>query len=108
MKTIRFSHEDYEKFRRIQKKPPFTARLLQVFLLHNTDVSDAFREYDTKYYTEEGVEYYSLHGRVWIVLLLETDGLLFTTMRTANASKVQYYQGAQGEEFEITARRRYR
>jgi len=108
MKTIRFSHEDYEKFRGIQKKPPFTARLLQVFLLHNIDVSDVFREYDTKYYTEEGVEYYQLHGRLWIVLLLETDGLLFTTMRTANASKVQYYQNAQGEEFEITARRRYR
>jgi len=108
MKTIRFSHEDYEKFRRIQKKPPFTAKLLQIFLLHDTDVSDAFREYDTKYYTENGVEYYPLRGRLWIVLLFETKEGLFTTMRSATPSKLHYYWNAQGEEFEITVRRQYR
>ena len=106
MRKIRFSHEDYEKFRRINRKPPFVARLLQVFLLHNTDVSDPFSEYDTKYHSESGVDYYLLHGRVWIVLLFEADnGLLFTTMRTATTPKLQYYQGAQGEQFEVIARR---
>jgi hypothetical protein len=105
MKVIRFSHRTYEKFQKIQKRPPFTARLLQVFLLQNDDVSDSFREYDTKYYTENGVQYYSLQSRLQIVLLLETDTGLFTTMRSANTSKLQYYQDAQGEEFEITVTR---
>ena len=106
MKQIKFSHETYEKFRKIQKKPPFTARLLQVFLLQNSDVTDWFREYDTRYYTEKGVEYYPLQSRLWIVLLLETeDGFLFTTMRSASTSKLQYYQNAQGEPFKITVRR---
>ena len=101
MRTIKFSHETYEKFRRIQKTPPFTARLLQVFLLQNVDMSECFREYDTKYYVEDHVQYYSLQTRLWIVLLLETDGLLFTTMRPATTSKLQYYRDAQGAEFEI-------
>jgi hypothetical protein len=108
MKVIRFSHTDYEKFQKIQKKPPFTARLLQVFLLQDDDVSDAFREYDATYYTANGVQYYSLQSRLWLVLLLETDTGLFTTMRSANTSKLQYYQDAQGEEFEIVATEGYR
>jgi hypothetical protein len=103
MKTIKFSHRDYEKFRRIDRKPPFTARLLQVFLLHDTDVTDAFSEYDTKYYTEKGIEYYVMQGRLWIVLLFEADnGLLFTTLRSANTSKLQYYRNAQGDQFLVT------
>lgn len=109
MKVIRFSHTDYEKFQKIKKRPPFTARLLQVFLLQDDDVSDSFREYDTKYYTENGyTEYYSLQSRLWLVLLLETDNGLFTTMRSANTSKLQYYQDAQGEEFEIVTTEGYR
>ena len=105
MKVVRFSHKDYEKFRRIQKNPPFTARLLQVLLLENRDVSDAFREYDTKYYDKEGTKYYDLQGRVWIVLLFEADnGLLFTTVRRATTPKLQYYRDAQGEQFEIVVR----
>ena len=106
MKVIRFSHSDYEKFQQIQKRPPFTARLLQVFLLQDDDVSESFREYDTRYYTENGyTEYHSLRSRLWIVLLFETDTGLFTTMRSANTSKLQYYQDAQGEEFEIAVTR---
>jgi hypothetical protein len=102
---IRFSHKDYEKFRRIHEKPPFTARLLQVFLLQDIHVSDEFREYDTKFYVGDMVQYYLLKGRLWLVLLLETeDGLLFTTMRTANMAKLQYYKDAQGEQFQIVAR----
>jgi hypothetical protein len=102
MRTIRFSYPDYEKFQKIHKRPPFTATLLQVFLLQNDDVSEWFREYDTKYYTEKGADYYPLQGsRSWIVLLFETDGLLFTTMRSATTSKLQYYKDSQGEEFEI-------
>jgi hypothetical protein len=108
MKVIRFSHTDYEKFQKIQKRPPFTARLLQVFLLQDDDVSEAFREYDAKYYTENGVQYYALQSRLQIVLLLETDTGLFTTMRSANTSKLQYYQDAQGEEFEIATTEGYK
>ena len=106
MKQIKFSHEDYEKFRKIQKIPPFTAQLPQVFLLQNNDVTDCFREYDTKYYTEKGVDYYPLSSRTWIVLLFEEKetGHLFTTMRSATTSKLQYYRDAQGEEFEVVAK----
>jgi hypothetical protein len=105
LKQVRFSHKDYEKFRRIQKRLPFAARLLQVFVLHNADISDPFNEYDTKYYSERGVKYYPLESRVWIVLLFEADnGLLFTTMRRATTPKLQYYRDSQGEQFEIIVR----
>ena len=105
MKRITFSHADYEKFRRIREKLPFTARLLQVFLLQDIHVSDGFREYDTKFYVDDMVQYYLLEGRLWIVLLLESeDGLLFTTMRSATIAKLQYYKDAQGEQFQIVAR----
>ncbi|MBU7015845.1 MAG: hypothetical protein HXS43_13565 [Theionarchaea archaeon] len=104
-KTIRFSHTDYEKFRRIQKRPPFTARLLQVFTLEDNELTDAFREYDTKYYGEQGIEYYPLRGQTWIVLLFEAEnGLLFTTARSLNQEKLRYYRNAQGEEFNIVRR----
>ena len=106
MRRIKFSHTDYEKFRRIQRKPPFTARLLQVFLLQSTDITECFREYDTKFYTEGSFDYYPLNrGRTWIVLLFEETetGLLFTTMRSATTSKFQYYRDSQGQEFEVTA-----
>ena len=105
MRRIKFSHTDYEKFRRIQRKPPFTARLLQVFLLQSTDVTEWFREYDTKFYTENGVDYYPLNTCTLIVLLFEETqtGLLFTTMRSATTSKLRYYRDLQGEEFEVTA-----
>jgi hypothetical protein len=106
MKMIRFSHEDYEKFRRVTKKPPFTARLLQVFLVQSNDISEDFREYDTTFYTEAGVDYYPLNrGRTQIVLLFEETetGLLFTTMRSANTSKLQYYKDSQGNEFKVIA-----
>ena len=103
MKTIKFSHRDYEKFRRIDRRPPFSARLLQVFLVHHVDVTDAFTEYDTKYYTEKGTDYYVMQSRLWIILLFEADnGLLFTTLRSANTSKLQYYRNAQGDQFLIT------
>jgi len=106
MKQIKFSHKDYEKFRRIQKMPPFTAQLLQVFLLQSNDVTDWFKEYDTKYYTERGIDYYPLNSRTWLVLLFEEKetGRLFTTMRSANTSKLQYYRDCQGEEFEVIAK----
>jgi hypothetical protein len=101
MRQVRFSHTDYEKFRRIQKRPPFTARLLQVFLVENEDVSDTFREYETTYHTETGVDYYPLHSKTLLALLFETDKGLFTTLRPATTPKLQYYQDLQGEEFEI-------
>ena len=106
MKQIRFSHKDYEKFRKIQKMPPFTAQLLQVFLLQSKDVTNWFREYDTKYYTENGADYYPLNSRIWLVLLFEEKetGHLFTTMRSATTPKLQYYRDAQGEEFEVIAK----
>jgi hypothetical protein len=104
-KAIRFSHADYGKFRRIQKRPPFTARLLQVFTLEDSEITDAFREYDTKYYTDHGIEYYPLRGKTWIVLLFEAEnGLLFTTVRSLNQEKLEYYRNAQGENFDIVRR----
>jgi hypothetical protein len=103
--AIRFSHADYEKFRRIQKRPPFTARLLQVLTVGDSEITDAFKEYDTKYYTEQGIEYYPLRGQTWIVLLFEAENrLLFTTVRSLNGEKLEYYRNAQGENFDIVRR----
>ena len=68
-------------------------------------MTDAFREYDTKFYVGDMVQYFLLESPLWLVLLLESeDGLLFTTMRSASLSKLQYYKDAQGEQFEIVVR----
>jgi hypothetical protein len=55
----------------------FTARLLQVFLLQDSDISEWFREYGTKYYTERGVYVLLVTEPLWIVFLLETEESLF-------------------------------
>ena len=76
-----------------------------MFLLQDIHVTDCFREYDTKFYIDDMVQYYLLESPLWLVLLLESeDGLLFTTMRTASLSKLQYYKDAQGEQFEMVVR----
>jgi hypothetical protein len=70
MKVIRFSHADYEKFQKIKKRPPFTARLLQVFLLQDDDVSEA----------------------LGIALLLETSVLIILQHLKAMKLKDNYYR----------------
>jgi len=48
MKQIKFSHKNYEKFRRLGKDgifPPFRARLLQVFIINSTRISSSFQDY---------------------------------------------------------------
>jgi len=104
-KKIKFSHADYEKFRRIDQKPPFIARLLQVFIIDYKDLSGHFKVYDTTYYVEQETKYYNLPKRQLLVLLFEekVTNLLFTTIRTANPEKLEYYERAQGDDFLVLA-----
>jgi len=107
MKQIKFSHKNYEKFRRLGKDgifPPFRARLLQVFIINSTRISSSFQDYDTKYYDDEEGHYpLNSQKRLWLVLLLEEETTkgLFTTIRSHNPSKEQYYRNSQGETFMI-------
>ena len=103
MKQIRFSHRNYEKFRRIGVLPPCRAKLLQVFV--TSELSPAFLEYDTTYYEKEQTKRYPLGKRtkLWLVLLLEEETILgiFTTIRSHSKEKESYYRNAQGETFDI-------
>lgn len=103
MRQIKFSHSDYEKFRRKNRFPPFKARLLQVFTMNSTDISDAFRDYDTRYYEKGELCFFPLRGRAFLVLLLEEEETqqIFTTVRSLNQEKLRYYRSLQGETFEI-------
>lgn len=118
MKQIKFSHKYYEKFHRLGEDgvfPPFKARLLQVFLLNSTRMSEPFQHYDTTYYVEARdpstdkvtvhAEHYPLNSqkRFWLVLLLEeaTTMCLFTTVRSHTPQKEKYYRVSQGDTFEI-------
>lgn len=105
MRQIKFSHTDYQKFRYLGIEPPFRATLLQVFTLDSTEISGIFQKYDTRYFEKQQEKHYPLNPQVraWIVLLLQesTTGNLFTTMRSHNPEKFQYYKDCQGQTFEI-------
>lgn len=107
MKQIRFSHKTYQKFLSMNLKPPFKATLLQVFPVPHvwSDLSKHFLEYDTAYIDEQTGEkknYPLRKGTSYIFLLLQAEnGLLFTTLRSWDSNKLQYYRNLEGETFQI-------
>lgn len=96
MKKIKFSHP-YNKL-------PMNlvgARLLLALEVDYKQLTKEFIEYDTAYINEEDkTEYYPLPKEKLILLFFEA-GWAFTTVRRWTPEKWKYYQGAQGEEFEI-------
>ena len=92
MRTIKFSHRYH--------KMPLNLEgtyLLDVWPKHYSEMSPGFIDYDTKF---EGGNYELPKGQL-IVLLLYTDGQLWTTIRTATKGKQDYYKSLIGQEVKI-------
>ena len=103
MNTINFSHR-YNKLESINTRMP--VRLLEVFTKNVAMLSAAFREYDTKYFdefdkTEKNFELRNGNAVKLILIFIDCDGDLFTTIRDYNKEKVDYYINQIGCDFEV-------
>jgi len=92
---IKFSH-DYFKF--CDKKLPFKSILLQCFKINYNDLSRCFIVYDTTF--DEG-EYSLPKTDLIVLLLMDTDRKLFTTVRRFTPTKWTFYKSLEGEEVEL-------
>ena len=103
MKQIKFSHI-YFKMPKGDK-----ADLIQIFVVDKKELSEIFLDYDTTYseYTDDNktgiatVGHYPLPNGKLIVLLLNTNGKVWTTIRRWTPEKEKYYRECIGETFEI-------
>ena len=99
-RDIRFSHKEYIKFNDIDIDNP--VKLLEVFSSHTNDLSDTFKDYDTKYINQGKEYFYPLKSMPCIVLLFQDiGGRLFTTIRSHSINKRKYYNRCIGCEFKI-------
>jgi hypothetical protein len=96
---IRFSHNYYK----LPLAMPFKAVLMQCVKIEESEISNCFRDYDTRF--KDGS--YPLPEGENILLIFRTvymqfDGyLLFTTIRRYTPQKWDYYKSKEGEEFEV-------
>lgn len=101
MNKIKFSHEYAKMPGNIQFKE---TTLLEVFKIDVNELSGFFRVYDTlikgknPFYKES---HYQLPAGVVLVLILRTDGMLWTTIRRWTTEKEAYYRSIRGEQIEI-------
>lgn len=92
MYSIKFSHF-YDKMKPFDLKRPF--KLLTWFISDAQGLSPPFKEYDTAY---DGGKYsLPTEGDV-IILLLEQDGKLMTTIRSYGSDKADFYSSMIGEQ----------
>jgi len=88
------------------------SRLIETFIVDRDFLSDAFVNYDTKYWrfdifpkgtsVQKVSRYYTLpEGKLIVLLLLTRRGYLWTTIRRYTPSKQGYYHGLIGSEFDI-------
>lgn len=99
--TIYFSHETYDKLQPIDATKP--VKLLEVFNKTTAYMSDAFKEYDTTYRDKANrKKQFKLHVGMNVILLLQdSTGRLFTTIRSYTVKKFNYYMYMRGKEFKI-------
>lgn len=99
MPTIKFSHR-YTKMFGITVNGE-KALLLQVFPIDHKDLSNVFIAYDTE--ISDTKEHYKLPtGKLLVLLFINDNGTVFTTIRRWTPQKAEYYTGLMGKEFEIT------
>ena len=100
--NITFSHKTYDKLKEIETKKPVT--LLEVFNKTTSYMSDAFKNYDTTYRDKSGrKKQFKLHNGMNIILLLQdSNGTIFTTVRSYTVKKFNYYMYMRGKEFKLT------
>lgn len=99
MREIKFSHR-YTKFDGIDIENPVA--LLEVFNSHKEHLSENFIMYDTLYRNGDDFATYNLNSMpVIILLLIDKNGKIFTTVRRWTSNKETYYRDGIGEEFRI-------
>lgn len=103
MKTIKFSSR-YTKHP-INVINGSEVRLIEVLNSKFEELSDTFKEYDTKYYCEG---HYKLpkKGDCLVLLFLGEGSMwdsseLFTTVRRSTPSKEMYYKGLRGQKLMV-------
>jgi hypothetical protein len=99
--TLNFSHKTYEKFKDIDTKNPI--KILEVFNKTTAYMSDSFKEYDTTYKDASGRRrQFNLHNGMNIILLLQdSKGKVFTTVRSYTVKKFSYYMYMRGKTLNI-------
>jgi hypothetical protein len=103
MRQIKFSRV-YSKMKFIlpKGKIPETALLVEVFRTNTRTLSKDFIEYDTIFKNEKGRwENYKLPKGEILVLLLKTNGKLWTTVRRFTKRKYSLYRANRGKTFAI-------
>lgn len=109
MITIKFSHRYVKMPVQVETAP---TRLLAMLDINADEISQAFRDYDTTYFEEvpndgksmpdiEAKQYTLPRDGDMMVLLLETSGQLWTTIRRYTHDKAVYYQREVGKEVKI-------
>jgi len=95
--TIKFS----AKYEKMPKEHLDDTRLLAVLKVERSQLSAEFLEWDTKYADKPG--HFSLpKGKEFLILLLLTEGRLWTTIRSAwPPEKEEYYRSHVGELVDI-------
>ena len=93
---IKFSKK-FHKLRAFDVSKPF--RVLDVLLVNRIELSDTFLEYDTKH--DEG--YYPIRDGDYLLILLEQDGRLLTTLRRYTPAKEEFYRSLIGREVGVKA-----
>lgn len=73
--------------------------LLQVIPIDRSELTDSFYDYDTTYAIDfnEVARYPLPKGKLLLLLLKSKTGLLWTTIRSWNPDKEQYYKGLCGQ-----------
>ena len=79
----------------------YNTRLLQIFVCNFKDLSEFFITQDTIYKRNEKFHFYKLPKGKLMVLLLQTNTNLWTTIRRYTPEKFEYYNKAIGKEFKI-------
>ena len=111
MRTIEFSQR-YAKHP-LNVKNDSVVKLIEVLDSKFEDLSDTFKEYDTKYY-REGHYKLSKKGDCLILLFLGEGSLgvygameLFTTVRRSTPNKRAYYRGLRGQNMIVKVGEKY-
>jgi len=98
MPAIKFSHRYLKLPENVR-----SARLLQVFCCYDTELSPAFIDYDTIWFSDtDSPEHYPLpRGRLILLLFQADNNDLFTTLRPWAPNKEKWYRGQQGAFFDV-------
>lgn len=103
MNKIKFSHIYSKMPSAIQKGKEHITYLLGVCVTDISKLPIEFLDWDTEYKTDKGLAHYELPKGKVIILVLFTipQNHCWTTIRSWNPNKENYYRNLIGQEFKI-------